>query len=318
MTGNDVFVSAPEIKGTIRVNPDVFGGTNRELDFIVTGETADTNDRTLMVRSGTDIQTPSHVGLRIQAALGVNITGALLKAGNANATDEPMIIGSQTGNVTLQSSTVSGGNLEVRGSTTDNVPQKLTVDHSTLTSRHDAVIGTPTKQTIIELRNSTQLSSLVGSITVQSKGGPVMVDTSALTASKGTITLDSYDSQDPNANALVTLHNANLAADVIRVRGSSASGDALIIDGGTFNASSLIKFYGGSASTLHFINNTTLTAPTSVLAAGTVQVDGGSTVTINGSGQVFTDHANFNDGTHGTINASKGLNTQSYSGRPKF
>jgi hypothetical protein len=328
VTGGEDFLGPAEISGTIRMNTDMLGGTGKMLTFDLaeTIPSGDTNDRRLHLLDGTDIMTPPHVGLAFQAVGGISVDHATLQAGNGTATDEPLQVIARTGSLDISNdSRLTGGDITVSGSTTDNVDQTITVNKSTLTARHDITVGIPTKRAVITLENSTQLAAIVGSITIQSKGGPVTVDGSLLAANKfalqadnGTITIDALDTSDPSANGKVTLTDARMSADVIRTRGSTASGDALVIDGGSFKATSLIKFYAEGASKLLFTNNVTLTTPLAILSGQTVEVLKDYRVKITGQGRVFTDSAQFNIPDRGTLSADGGLNVAPYADKPRF
>ena len=142
------------------------------------------------------------------------------------------------------------------------------------------------------------------------------MDTSTLTAG-GTITLDTFN---PSALADSPLQflNANLSADVIRARGYSGSGDSLLIDGSTFNASTMLKLYGEGAGTVRFRNTVQLNTPLAIIAGQTVIVDPGGNVQITGQGRIYTDNAKFNTPSQGTIQATGSLSTSPHANRPSF
>lgn len=162
----------------------------------------------------------------------------------------------------------------------------------------------------ITISNSSQLQAMV-ELAVLTNGKPISVDGSTLTATKN-LTIDSGE-----LGGLVTLRNAVLSADVIRVRGSSASGDALVIDGGTMTAT-LLKLYAGSNGTLRFRKDVNLKADQAILAGQTVEVENGGRVSISGKGTVYTKNANFNQPNFGTISDIKGQVTHSKQTPPNF
>jgi len=134
----------------------------------------------------------------------------------------------------------------------------------------------------------------------------------------GTLTLDSLDPTDAGANGLVTLRNASMSADIIRVRSSTPGGDALVIDGGTYDANSLLKFYGGSASTLWFRGNVSVNTPHAIFSGQTVRVDAGASVNVTGQADIYSNNHQYNIPGTGTISAGGGLNAFPYSGTPSF
>jgi hypothetical protein len=116
----------------------------------------------------------------------------------------------------------------------------------------------------------------------------------------------------------ITVENAHLIAEAIRLRGFAQGADALVIDGSTLSASQLIELFAEGASTIRFRNDVTLKTALAILAGQTVEVDPGGNVQITGKGKVYTDHANFNSGGFGTIQASKGLSVGQFSKAPPF
>jgi hypothetical protein len=214
---------------------------------------------------------------------------------------------------------LNGGNVTLTGSTqlATEMQQDITVDSTQITAKHNLTIGLAEKRTAITVRNSSQLAAIVGAITVQSKGGPITIDMSALSAG-GTLTLDTQDPDAPLTGSPITLSSATLSADIIRARGYSAAGDALLILGGSFNAASLIKLYAEGASALRFRNHVQLTTPLAILSGQSVIVDPGGSVSISGQGRVFTDSAQFNIPGRGTISADGGLNVAPYAHKPRF
>ena len=319
------YTGPAELSGTIRVDADVFGGSNRTLEFrssefglteseILTGST----DYALHLRSGTDIETPKGVSLNLIGDLGLTVEGSRLQAGTGKLISENLLLQANTRNISVTDSQLRAHDVTLSGSTRlpTETQQSITTDNAQITAQRNIKIGQAEKRTLISLTNSTQLSAIVGAITVQSKGGPISVDASALTAAT-TITLDSLNAASLTGSPVV-ITSATLSADIIRARGYSAAGDALIIDGSTFTAKSLIKLYGEGVSTLRFRNHVQLNTPLAIIAGKTVVVDPGGSVNITGQGRIHTDSAQFNTAGQGTINAGGGLSVQSFGTRPTF
>ena len=308
------------LHGTIRADADLFGSVAGKMLIFESQEFgADPfNDYSLHIAPGADILTPPEVGLHFLGAYGVTVDSAKLQAGNATHPDEVLGFRATEGNIAVTNSTLKGYDITMAGSTANTGgEQSITVSGGRLEARNNITLGIPTVRSSVTLQNSTQLAALVGSITVLSKGGAITVDASSLTAG-GTITLDALDLDDPSANGLVTLRNASMSADIIRVRGATPSGDALLIDGGTFNAATMLKFYAESTSTLRFRNNVTLNTPHAILSGHTVRVDAGGSVNVSGRADVHAQNHQYNTPGNGTISAGGGLNQNSHASRPAF
>jgi hypothetical protein len=246
------------------------------------------------------------------------VDSAKLQAGNATHPDEVLDFRTTEGDIAIADSTLKAHRITMAGSTANTGPeQKIMITRGSLDARDSIALGIPTVRTRVTLQNSTQLAALVGSITVLSKGGAITVDASSLTAG-GTITLDALDLDDPAASGLITLRNAAMSADTIRVRGSTPGGDALLIDGGTFNAATMLKFYAESTSTLRFRNTVTLNTPHAILSGHTVRVDAGGSVNVSGRADVYSSNHQYNTPGNGTINAAGGLSARTHAEHPAF
>ena len=121
-----------------------------------------------------------------------------------------------------------------------------------------------------------------------------------------------------DTDSTASIQASTLAANVIKARAFSAGGNALVIDGSTLNANTLIQLYAEGASTLQFRNQVNLNTPHAVLAGKTVEVQAGGAVNVKGKASVFTDDARFNLPGYGTLNAGGGTTTQPHAARPKF
>ena len=93
-----------------------------------------------------------------------------------------------------------------------------------------------------------------------------------------------------------TLNNAIIHGDVVKLSALGANGVLTIGTGNDLSADTVLKLYAtGSNGTLNFISNVTLTSPTNILAAKTINISQGVVVTINSAQQadVFTDNPNY-------------------------
>lgn len=321
-TGADIPPTlAPTITGTVRADPDTFSGTKKELLFNVNVQLpSDAGFERLLITSTADIETPPGVGLTFKT-LGIDIEGAVLKAGAARTASEILKILASSGDIRIvNGSTLSGGAILVQGGNQALGTQTIAIDQSKLTAQGRLIVGINTTRTGIDIRNSSELASIVANLDLITARAPIAVDGSSLKA-KTKLTIDSLGDlknvQAAQAGA-ISIRNAQLMADTIKVRAYTPSGDALIIDGSTFNAGALIRLYAEGVSTLRFRNNVTLNARQVDLAGQTVEVDPGGAVQFSGKGRVFTDQRNFNAGGYGTIQGPSPLTLKPYSGRPKF
>jgi len=183
-----------------------------------------------------------------------------------------------------------------------------------------------TNGTAISVTSSGQLLALLdaaakdgGKITFKSAGGAIDVN-GTIQADHGTI-----DMRNSGANGAITLANATLSADTIKV-GALGTNGTLNIGGGTINADTLIRLYaGGSNGTVNFTDNVTLSGNSvKTIAGDTVTIFNGKVVTIHGPApaSVFTNHPNYtgfggNGSTTGTF-GGKGATTQPLNAAPGF
>lgn len=284
---NDGSLTLPSLSGNITVDEDVFGGAPQKLAIIA--------DDTLLVKPGANVHTPARTALELRARA-LDIQDATLRAGDATLASEELTLtaygrdSSQEFDLQVRGSTVEAGQVTLRGASGGGL-QSLGVDGTTITAPRGISVGSSTEPLAITIRNSSELAALAGSIRLDSGGSPITVDGSRLRADPqtGQIVIDALET-----GGLVTLRNATLSADVIKARGHSASGDAVIVDGGSFIARSVLKFYAAGASILRFRGNVTLDSPLSVLAARTVEVEAGGLVTSNGRIDIYTNNPRFN------------------------
>jgi len=102
----------------------------------------------------------------------------------------------------------------------------------------------------------------------------------------------------------VTVANAMIHGDVVKISALGAQGQVNIGSGNVLGADTILKLYApGSNGTLNFLSSVTLSSPTNILAANTINISQGVLVTINSAQQadVYTTNANyFNFGGTGT------------------
>jgi len=294
---NDGSVTLPTISGNVTVDPDVYGGAPQKL--------AINADDTLRVLPGANVSTPANTALDLNA-LALDVQGATLKAGKGTQSSEKLTLiavgrdNSREFDLGVQNSTLEGGEVSVHGASKVGQTQRIGFDSTTITAPKGITVGSSLIPASITVRNSSQLAALAGSIKFDSGGRAILVDGSTLRANtnNGQIVIDAGETGD-----LLTLRNSNLNADVIKARGHSASGDAVIIDGGSFVARTVLKFYAAGASVLRFRGNVSIDSPRAIFSARTVQVDLGGSVTSTGIVDIFVNPGqdNFNKPGFGTI-----------------
>lgn len=293
----------------IKAVKDVFGGVSQKLAFH--------GDDTLSVMQGADISTPKGTALEFNARA-LDIDGATLTSGSATLPSESLSLiawgndGTRKFDVAVKNdSHLNSGSFSIMGASDAN-PQRAGIDNSHITAPLGIRIGQEMDATPISItiRNSSELAALAGSIKFDSGGQPILVDSSILRANPATgqIVLDAYMLKyNPNTKEFedsgdtLNLWNSTLSADVIKARGHSASGDAVIVDGGSYLAGTMLKFYATGASMLRFRGNVSINSPLSVFSGSTVQVDAGGSVRSTGTVNVYTNQANFNTAGFGTI-----------------
>ena len=218
---NFVQTAAPRLFGTITVDPDVFSNATGILEFSVKDQVSD-GPLLMQIDPGTNITTPPNVGLRF-LTLGLEVNNATLQAGDALRDSEPLEIRATARDIRITGSTLRGGTATIAGGTLGGGTQNIELDSTKVSGHRGVNIGLPTVRTGITIRNSSELAALAAGITIYSKGAPITVTDSKLKDTQS-ILLDALDADDINAAGVVTLRNAQLAADAIRVRGFSPSG----------------------------------------------------------------------------------------------
>jgi hypothetical protein len=233
------------------------------------------------------------------------------------------------------------GSIKIEANDSVTVNAMLKVTDATIGAKKGeiSINSRKTSGTAIAINSSAQLLALLsavpsgphggppggphddgGKITFKSSGGDILVDGGTIQADRGTI-----DIRNNGATGSVTLANAALAANTIKV-GALGPNGTLNIGGGTISADTLLRLYaGGSNGTINFTDNVTLSGNSVKNIAGdTVTIFNGKIVTIHGPApaSVFTNHPNYtgfggNGSTTGTF-AGKGATTQPLNAAPGF
>ncbi len=156
-----------------------------------------------------------------------------------------------------------------------------------------------TSGTAIQIDSSAQLLSLLantktgagGTIKFTSAGGDILVNGGTVRAEKGTV-----DIRNQGAAGTISLNNATLRGDVVKVGALGANGQ-LLIGGGTIEANTAIKLYApGSNGTVRFTGDVSLNGRSmKTIAGNTVTIDNSKTVSIGGGkpANVFTNNPNY-------------------------
>lgn len=280
--------------------------------------------------NGASVVLHGDLGVDAQGPLDVANSTIDENIGDASSGVVAIRLTSESGVTIANSGIRVGQGIQVAGTTpsesaaADGSAAAVVIDNSGLDSRDGSVYVSSSSrngnQVAIQIRNSSELAALsaqLANIGVQTNGGQIHIGESSL-ATTGELLIDTAN---PGVDSLVYLRNVTASADVIRARAFNSGGrDALVIDGGNFNAGRLLRFYAEGASTLRFRGNVALDTPDAILAGRTVEVDRGGNVNIRGRGSIYADFHNYNNNNNvnGTINASSGLTTGGFGSRPGF
>jgi hypothetical protein len=231
---------------------------------------------------------------------------------------------------TNQDWSTQGGTGKIKMVSNDSITINGSLKVSDTTSLHDhgeiTIESRKTSGSAIVINSSAQLLALLNAvgqhgnkITFKSAGGDIDVS--------GTVQADGgpVEMRNDGANGNITLANATLHGDVIKI-GALGNNGTLTVGGGTLSADTTIKlFAGGSNGTVNFVNDVTLSGNSAKIISGnTVTIFNGKTVTINGPTpvNVYTNNANYtgfggNGSTTGTF-AGQGAVTHPLSGGPGY
>jgi FecR protein len=253
------------------------------------------------------------------AGLGQNIglataspTGNIAVGGSVGLQNTGDFFANSAGNLTVGPSTAGQS---AAGQTAVNV----SAANITLEAKQDVRIGDSTVESTggntkvqasdtLTVTDSSVLRALAD-LSLRSTG-PLAIESSTLDAA--TINLEAQTGR-------ITLDTASISAsDSFKARTFSPNG--IVINGSTsIVAGSLIRMYSAAAGgSIVFDGNVTLDATRVDLAASTVQVTSGNTVTITkGNANIYADQHNYNTPNAGTINSTS-INRSSFNARPSY
>jgi hypothetical protein len=153
-----------------------------------------------------------------------------------------------------------------------------------------------------------------GTITISATGNASAIDIDNLNGDPGEITADrgTIDINHQGNNGFITISNANMHADVIKIQMFGENG-ILTISGGNIDANSALTLYAaGSSGSIVFNTNVTLSSNSAaIIAANTVTINDGVTVFIDSTNPalVYANVANYS-----ATNGGNGLTTGSFGG----
>ncbi|MEY2527221.1 MAG: hypothetical protein QOE73_1992 [Verrucomicrobiota bacterium] len=216
--------------------------------------------------------------------------------------------GEPNGSVTLAAPISNLAKVQLRAPADVQVNAAVTVsDQFKALAGNNLVVASPvnanriTLQSLggIALANSSQLVSMLNS--VGNSGQIVIIASGSDTPINvgGSIQTDGeLDIRQTGVAGQTTLNNATIHGDVVKVSALGTNGAVNIRSGNSISADTVIKLYApGSNGTLNFLNSVTLSSPSNILAANTINISQGAIVTISNPGntaaQVFTNNPNY-------------------------
>ena len=259
--------------------------------------------------------TPAASGgiLNVNAIGDINLTTDITATtGLQEATEAPSGTGgtvdlrSSEGSVTVQSR-IQVSSADPMSTETPAPRRRRSNAGGNITLRSGVSGGLESRAVAINITSSSQLLSLLdnaatgkgGTITIRATGSNsnISINGDPETRSRSTIRADrgSIDVRHAGDNGRINMNNANLRADTIKVATLGSNG-ALNIGGGSISADTALRLYSeGSNGTINFIANVTLSSPSSIIAARTVNITDNVVVTIGGenAARVYTDNPNY-------------------------
>ncbi|MBX7209234.1 MAG: FecR family protein [Verrucomicrobiaceae bacterium] len=183
----------------------------------------------------------------------------------------------------------------------------------------------------IQIQNSSQLAALAGldplSVLLTAQGN-VELTNATINATNVEMTSGTAGAVTPGSTGGISIVNSTIAADVIKGRVVTESGQLLvsssILGRDTPAAGSLIRLYGEGTAGVRFTGDSTLNATSVDIAGKTVTIDTGGKVRLShpANARVHADTANFNNGTHGNFTTKAGapvtVTTGPYGSRPAY
>jgi hypothetical protein len=126
----------------------------------------------------------------------------------------------------------------------------------------------------------------------------ILADNDTTLSVSGTVqaTQGEVDIRHNGATGITSLDSATIHGDVVKISALGVNGVLNIGSSNVLGADTILKLYAtGSNGTINFLSNVTLTSPTNILAAATINISPGVLVTINSAqpADVFTNHPNY-------------------------
>lgn len=173
----------------------------------------------------------------------------------------------------------------------------------------------PSAETAITVSNSSDLNALSQAIILAAFGEKITVENSNFTRKPGAINMDAGTIFERT----LSLNQSTFAADVIKARSFNAPGtDALVINGGAFNASQILRLYAEGGGALRFSGEVSLSGPATDLAGSVVQIDPGSRVRATGNVRVFSDDHRYDREGFGTLESTTPKTALPFANRPRY
>jgi hypothetical protein len=149
----------------------------------------------------------------------------------------------------------------------------------------------------ISISSTAQLQTLLDSMG-NSGNIIILADNDTTLSVSGTVqaTQAEVDIRHNGATGITSLDNATIHGDVVKISALGTNGVLNIGSGNVLNADTILKLYAtGSNGTLNFLSNVTLSSPTNILAAATINIAPGVAVVINSlqPADVFTNNPNY-------------------------
>ena len=150
----------------------------------------------------------------------------------------------------------------------------------------------------ISISSTAQLQTLLDSMG-NSGNIIILADNDTTLGVSGTVqaTQAEVDIRHNGATGITSLDNATIHGDIVKISALGTNGVLNIGTGNVLNADTILKLYAtGSNGTLNFLSNVTITSPTNIFAANTINISTGVVVTINSvnKADVYTNNPNYN------------------------
>jgi hypothetical protein len=242
----------------------------------------------------------------------------------ADNTGDQNTLGGNGGNVTLTSGdamTIQNSVIQVSSADAPGVVNR----RSSATGGNINISSSAATGTAIAIDNSSQLLSLLEATTT-GPGGLIAISASGANSNvsmNGTATANrgAVDIRHQGLAGTISMTGANVNADIIKVAALGDNGRLTIGLNTTLNANTVLKLYAiGSNGQIIFAGNCTINGGNlAIIAAPTVTVNGGVTVTVNGAqAQIFTNTPNYtgSGGNGSTTGTFTNAATFAFGGQP--